>query len=149
MKTRIEFSTLEELYEEGAKYLFDSQYGFVGEMEEDIDEQMHDCETKMEIKEKKIHRVYAMLPTGTLYVCKNELPESVPLFQLQGNFDVKKLHGMYRLMMEVMVKTAGKALAAKSGRTAEEDDMLDMMTNGGERVRAENLHAVLAWYRRR
>lgn len=80
---------------------------------------------------------------------RNKLPESVPLFQLQGNFDVKKLHGMYRLMMEVMVKTAGKSLAAKSGRTAEEDDMLDMMTNGGERVRAENLHAVLAWYRRR
>ena len=80
---------------------------------------------------------------------RNKLPESVPLFQLQGNFDVKKLHGMYRLMMEVMVKTADKSLAAKSGRTAEEDDMLDMMTNGGERVRAENLHAVLAWYRRR
>ena len=80
---------------------------------------------------------------------RNKLPESVPLFQLQGNFDVKKLHGMYRLMMEVMVKTAGKALASKSGRTAEEDDMLDMMTNGGERVRVENLHAVLAWYRGR
>lgn len=78
---------------------------------------------------------------------RNKLPESVPLFQLQGNFDVKKLHGMYRLMMEVMVKTAGKSLASKSGRTAEEDDMLDMMTNGGERVRVENLHAVLAWYR--
>ena len=78
---------------------------------------------------------------------RNKLPESVPLFQLQGNFDVKKLHGMYWLMMEVMVKTAGKALASKSGRTAEEDDMLDMMTNGGERVRAENLHAVLAWYK--
>lgn len=76
MKTRIEFSTLEELYEEGAKYLFHSQYGFVGEIEEDIDEQMHDFQTRMEIsreqvKEKKIHRVYAMLPTGTLYVCKN------------------------------------------------------------------------------
>lgn len=80
---------------------------------------------------------------------RNKLPESVPLFQLQGNFDVKKLHGMYRLMMEVMVKTAGKALASKSGRTAEEDDILDMMTNGGERVRVENLHAVLAWYRGR
>lgn len=25
--------------------------------------------------------------------------------------------------------------------------MLDMMTNGGERVQAENLHAVLAWYK--
>lgn len=52
-------------------------------------------------------------------------------------------------MMEVMVKTAGKSLASKPGRTAEEGDMLDMMTNGGERVQAENLHAVLAWYRRR
>ena len=79
---------------------------------------------------------------------RNKLPESVPLFQVQGNFDVKKLHGMYRLMMEVMVKTAGKSIASKPGRTAEEDDMLDMMTNGGERVRVENLHAVLAWYGR-
>ena len=42
-----------------------------------------------------------------------------------------------------------EAIASKSGRTAEEDDMLDMMTNGGERVRVENLHAVLAWYRGR
>ena len=86
-----------------------------------------------------------MVVSGLFY--QDWLPESVPLFQLQGNFDVKKLHGMYRLMMEVMVKTAGKALASKSGRTAEEDDMLDMMTNGGERVQAENLHAVLAWYK--
>lgn len=78
---------------------------------------------------------------------RNGLPESVPLFQLQGNFNVKKLRGVYRLMMEVMVKTAGKALASKSGRTVEEDDMLDMMTNGGERVQIENLHAVLTWYR--
>lgn len=50
-------------------------------------------------------------------------------------------------MMEVMVKTAGKSLASRTGCTAEEDDMLDMMTNGGERARAENLHAVLAWYK--
>ena len=77
---------------------------------------------------------------------RNKLPESVPLFQLQGNFDVKKLHGMYRLMMEVMVKTAGKSLAKKKDRTPEEDDMLDMMLCGGERVKAENLSAVLDWY---
>ena len=78
---------------------------------------------------------------------RNRVPISVPLFQLQGNFDRKKLRGVYRLMMEVMVKTAGKSLATKSSRTAGEDDMLDMMTNGGERVRIENLHAVLVWYR--
>ena len=49
-------------------------------------------------------------------------------------------------MMEIMVKTVGKGLAAKKDRTPEEDDMLDMMRCGGERVKAENLSAVLDWY---
>lgn len=77
---------------------------------------------------------------------KSAVPADIPLFTLQGNFDVKKLHGIYRLMMEIMVKTAGKGLAEKKGRTPEEDDMLDMMRCGGERVKAENLSAVLDWY---
>ena len=49
-------------------------------------------------------------------------------------------------MMEIMVKTAGKGLAEKSDRSMEEDNMLDMMRCGGERVKAENLSAVLDWY---
>ena len=77
---------------------------------------------------------------------KSAVPADIPLFTLQGNFDVKKLHGIYRPMMEIMVKTAGKALAEKSDRTPEEDDMLDMMRCGGKRVKAENLSAVLDWY---
>ena len=77
---------------------------------------------------------------------KSSVPADIPLFTLQGNFDVKKLHGVYRLMMEIMVKTAGKALAEKKDRTPDEDDMLDMMLHGGERVKEENLGAVLDWY---
>ena len=77
---------------------------------------------------------------------KSEIPADIPLFTLQGNFDVKKLRGVYRPMMEIMVKTAGKALAEKTDRTPEEDDMLDMMLHGGERVKAEHLRAVLDWY---
>ena len=77
---------------------------------------------------------------------KSAIPAGIPLFTLQGNFDVKKLHGVYRLMMEIMVKTAGKGLAEKKDRTPDEDDMLDMMRCGGERVKAENLSAVLDWY---
>ena len=77
---------------------------------------------------------------------KSAIPASIPVFTLQGNFDVKKLRGVYRLMMELMVKTAGKSLAAKPGRTPEEDDMLDMMLHGGQRVSIENLRAVLDWY---
>ena len=58
---------------------------------------------------------------------KSAVPAGIPLFTLQGNFDVKKLHGIYRLMMEIMVKTAGKGLAEKSDRSMEEDNMLDML----------------------
>lgn len=50
-------------------------------------------------------------------------------------------------MMEIMVKTMSKSLAEKADRTSEEDDMLDMMLHGGERVKEENLSAVLDWYR--
>ena len=77
---------------------------------------------------------------------KSAVPADIPLFTLQGNFDVKKLCGVYRPMMEIMVKTAGKGLAEKGDRTPEEDDMLDMMLHGGERVKEENLSAVLYWY---
>ena len=77
---------------------------------------------------------------------KTAIPSGIPLFTLQGNFDVKKLHGIYRPIMEIMVRTAGRRLAEKEDRTPEEDDMLDMMRCGGERVRAENLNAVLNWY---
>ena len=76
---------------------------------------------------------------------KTAVPAGTPLFTLQGNFNIKKLHGIYRFMMEIMVKTAGHGLAAKQDRTPEEDDMLNMMTNGGERVSMENLKDVLAW----
>ena len=77
---------------------------------------------------------------------KAAVPADIPLFTLQGNFDVKKLHGIYRPMMEIMVWAAGKSLVAKKDRTPEEDDMLDMMRCGGQRVKIENLSAVLDWY---
>ena len=38
---------------------------------------------------------------------KNAIPDSVPLFTLQGNFRMDRLRGVYKLMMGVMVKTAG------------------------------------------
>ena len=90
-----------------------------------------------------------MSKTGTLtdnVRKKTAISSNIPVFTLQGNFDVKKLHGIYRPMMEIMVKTTGKSLAAKENRTPEEDDMLDMMLHGGERVKAESLKAVLDWY---
>lgn len=75
----------------------------------------------------------------------NAIPEKTPLFTLQGGFDIQKLSGVYKLMMTIMVKTAGKGLAEKQNRTPDEDVMLEMLTQGGSRVSADNLAEVLAW----
>ena len=74
----------------------------------------------------------------------NAIPEKTPLFTLQGGFDIQKLSGVYKLMMTIMVKTAGKGLAEKKDRTPDEDVMLEMLTQGGSRVSADNLAEVLA-----
>lgn len=77
---------------------------------------------------------------------KMAVPEDVPVFTLQGNFDLRKLHGLYHFLMVLVVKTAGKRLADKVERTPEEDDVLELMQHGGERVGIDQLSAVLDWY---
>ena len=79
---------------------------------------------------------------------KTFVPAEVPLFTLQGNFNVKKLHGFYRIMMSMMVKMVTKQLVAKTDRTQRENEMLEIMLQGGENVRKENLAEVLDWYKR-
>lgn len=76
----------------------------------------------------------------------NQLPASLPVFTLQGGFDMAKLHGVYKMMMTVMAKTVGKKLADKKDRTPEEDSMLELLLHGGSCVSEENLADVLAWY---
>ena len=77
---------------------------------------------------------------------KNQIPASTEFFTLQGGFDMEKLRGVNKLMMSMMVKTAGKALAEKADRTPEEDDMLELMMHGGSRVSMENLSEPVRWY---
>ena len=79
----------------------------------------------------------------------NRISSDTPLFTLQGGFDRQKLRGVYRFMMNIMAKTAGKALAEKQNRTSEEDEMLSMMLHGGNRVSIENLNGILEWYKKR
>ena len=79
---------------------------------------------------------------------KTSVPVAIPLFTLQGNFDVKKLHGIYRLMMNLMVKMITKKLGAKTDRTQQENEMLEIMLHGAEKVCAENLGEVINWYKK-
>lgn len=77
---------------------------------------------------------------------QNAVPVCTPVFTMQGGFDVQKLHGVYRLMMDVMVQSIGKGLAEKKDRTPDEDIMLDMILHGGNHVNTEHLKNVLDWY---
>ncbi|MDO5774816.1 MAG: hypothetical protein Q4P16_10945 [Spirochaetales bacterium] len=107
---------------------------------------------KAAAKKYKIRAVCAvgMEKTGTRTEEIREktcVPAEVPLFTLQGNFNVKKLRGFYRIMMSLMVKMVTKQLGAKPERTQRENEMLEIMLHGGENVRKENLKSVLEWYK--
>lgn len=77
---------------------------------------------------------------------KNRIPAQTAVFTLQGDLDITKLRGVYKLMMQVMLRTAGKGLEQKQNRTPEEDEMLNMLHHGTGWIREENLDAVLDWY---
>ena len=76
----------------------------------------------------------------------NHIPDAMPVFYLQGGFELDKLHGIYKLMMKTMKSTVGKGLSDKPNRTPEEDAMLDLLKHGGNLVSADNLAQLLTWY---
>ena len=78
---------------------------------------------------------------------KNQIPETVQLYTLQGGYLIHKLRGVHKLMMLMVTSTAGTALAEKIDRTPEEDDLLELMEHGGSRVSIENLSAPIQWCR--
>jgi len=49
--------------------------------------------------------------------------------------------------LKIMVKNVGQELSAKKDRTPDEDDMLDMMLHGENRVNIDNLRDILGWYK--
>lgn len=77
---------------------------------------------------------------------QNSVSDATPVFTFQGNFHMEKLHGIYRFMMQCMKLTVGKTLVKKENKSASEKDMLDMLLNGGVRVKEENLSALYGWY---
>lgn len=76
----------------------------------------------------------------------NGLGADMPVFTLQGGLNMDKLHGFKKLVLKSMGGTIGRQLMAKPDRTPEEDAILDMFRNGGDRVSMQNLKEVAAWY---
>ena len=72
----------------------------------------------------------------------NNIDSSLPLFTLQGGYYPTKLHGISKLILSLVVKSQRKSLEAKEIRTEEEERMLSILRNGGERQDEEGLAKV-------
>ena len=71
------------------------------------------------------------------------IPESIPLFTLQGGIDRSRLKGVDKLMISLLAK----GLAAAKQRSAQEERMLELLSRDESYVKPENLAGVLEWYR--
>lgn len=102
---------------------------------------------KKAAKKSKISAVCAvgLCDTGALLseVQKaNALPEGFPLFTMQGGMDKTKLHGPYKLMINMLTK----GLASQKERTETDELMLYLLTHGENLVSEKNTTAFMEWY---
>ena len=73
---------------------------------------------------------------------KNNI-NGVNLFYLQGGFDKKKLKGIYKFMINSIEKILRPKLEAKTNKTDEEIEMLEMINKGKNCVKKENLDGII------
>ena len=69
----------------------------------------------------------------------------IPVFYLQGGFDKNKLRGIYKVMMKNVAKMTEDAMNKKEQKTDEDLLMLDIVKNGGDFVKKENLDTIISW----
>ncbi|MDD4840014.1 MAG: flavodoxin domain-containing protein [Clostridia bacterium] len=73
----------------------------------------------------------------------NNNVEENKFFYLQGGFDMQKLKGIYKILMQIMEKVIRKKLSKNKGEDEELSYMLDMLENGMDCVSIENLKPLL------
>ena len=69
----------------------------------------------------------------------NKIPERTVVFTLQGGMDYNKLTGLYKSMIDTLIKVLSK----KKQPTAEEQEMLLLLGKDDNYVSAENLEPVI------
>lgn len=72
----------------------------------------------------------------------NALPEDFPLFTMQGGMDKTKLHGLNKLMINMLTK----GLASQKERTETDERMLYLLTHNENCVSENNIAAFTEWY---
>ena len=70
------------------------------------------------------------------------MPDSLPLFTLQGGMDKTKLRGINKFMINMLTK----AIGSKKDKSADDERMLYLLKNDQDYVSEENLTAFIEWY---
>lgn len=73
----------------------------------------------------------------------HSIPDTIPVFTLQGGFDMKKLSGMNKLLMKVVGKAIKKQILSKSEQTEEDVKIVNMLDHGGSAVDEKYLEPIL------
>ncbi|MGN0907238.1 MAG: hypothetical protein ACI4NM_08820 [Bullifex sp.] len=74
---------------------------------------------------------------------------SIAVFTLQGNYHPDELKGADRLIMKMMSGVLIKQLREKGTLSADDEEMIKLLTEGGDKVSEENISAPLEWIRSR
>jgi len=74
----------------------------------------------------------------------SKMPNSMPIFALQGGYAPEKLTGMYKFMMKLVTKVLIKKISALPNKGPAEEKLLEVLRHGGSFVKEENLAPLLA-----
>jgi hypothetical protein len=81
---------------------------------------------------------------------QNDLEKKYPdvkVFYLHGGYAVEKLKGFNKLFMKVFSKITCKSLSKKQDKTKEDIMMMELMRNGGDYVKVENLEPIISCFK--
>ncbi len=73
----------------------------------------------------------------------HKIPDSVPVFTLQGGFDMKKLKGMDKFLMRIVGKVIKKQILSKPEQTEDDIKIVDMLDHGGSAVNGKYLEPII------
>lgn len=73
----------------------------------------------------------------------NSISEETPLFTMQGGMDKTKLHGINKVMINMLTK----GMDSKKDRTEDDERMLYLLKNDQNYVSEENITAFMKWYK--
>lgn len=92
---------------------------------------------------KAVCAVGMMPPEKQIEKLKEKNTITEPLFALSGAFDVKKLSGMYKMMMGMMMRMLKSQF--KDSENEKEREAYELFEKGFDAVKEENLSEVLAF----